>query len=267
MKLSEKISRNLDEIKKYLYCGYASWDGLIDRIKGQETNPFDDYTDEQIWTFIIACGYAITGKDGLQKLSYLLTNRTNLTTEKIWFEVLPSSPRDMEGSTHLDLAIGDIAIRKGTGSGIELNHSENSWIAFCEMKWYSDISYNVSYDQHRNQLARVIENALLFKNENDFSKKVFVNLVTPSIFKKPDNKSRMYCYKFEDYKESSKALESDINNCKLDYKNSENRNNIGKRIPILELNWTTFDSLFESLPESDISSEIKIFEEKYNKAK
>ncbi|EDM44631.1 hypothetical protein SCB49_13705 [unidentified eubacterium SCB49] len=267
MRLSEKISKNLDEIKKYLYCGYASWDGLIDRIKGQEINPKNDFTDEQIWTFIIACGYAITGKNGLKKISYLLTNRTDLTTEKIWFEVLPSSPRDMEGSTHLDLAIGDIAIRKGTGSGIELNDTENSWISFCEMKWYSDISHNVSYDQHRNQLARVIENALLFKNENNYAKKVFVNLVTPGIFKNLDNKSRMYCYKFQDYKKSLKVLESDIKNCKLDYKNSENKNYIDKRIPILKLNWTTFDSLFESLPESDISNEIREFEKKYNKAK
>jgi hypothetical protein len=267
MKLSEKILKNLDEIKEHLYCGYASWGGLIDRIKGQEINPFNNYTDEQVWTFIIACGYAIKGKEGLQKLCHLLTNRSDLTTEKIWFEVLPSSPRDMEGSTHLDLAIGDISIRKGTGSGIELKHTENSWISFCEMKWYSDISYNVSYDQHRNQLARVIENALLFKDKNNYVKNVFVNLVTPGIFKKTDNKSRMYCYKFQDYKESPKELKSDINNCRLDYKNSDDQNNIDNRIPLLELNWTTFETLFDSLPESDISKEIKEFEQKYNKAK
>ena len=77
----------------------------------------------------------------------------------------------------------------------------------------------------------------------------------------------MYCYKFQEYKESSKSLASDIHNCKFEYKDSNDQNNIDKRIPLLKLNWITFDALFESLPESDISSEIKEFEKKYNKAK
>lgn len=268
MKLSEKISKNHNIIKQYLYCGYANWDGLLDRIKGQEDNPYDDYTDEQIWTFIVACGFSIAGKKGLKKLCSLLTNRNDLTTEKIWFEVLPKSPRVKEGSTHLDLAVGDITIRNGTESGIELSHKENSWIAFCEMKWYSDISYNVSYDLHRNQLARVIENALLFDNDNQkYAKNVFVNLVTPEIFKNSENKSRLYCYKFEEYANSIKTLETDFRNCKLDYRNPVNKINVEKKIPLLKLKWTTFDILFDSLPDSDLSNEIREFEKKYNKAK
>lgn len=267
MELSEKLSNNHDKIKQYLNCGYANWDSLIDRIKDQETNSYDDYSDEQIWTFILACGYSIAGKDGLQKLCSILTNRNDLTTEKIWFEVLPSSLREKEGCTHLDLAVGDIAVRNGTVSGIELDHKENSWIAFCEMKWYSDISYNVSYDLHRNQLARVIENALLFEKNNNYAENVFVNLVTPEIFKKSDNKSRLYCYKFEEYKNLTKTLETDFRNCKLGFRNSNNKINIQKRIPSLGLKWITYDSLFDSLPESEISNEIKEFEKKYNKAK
>jgi hypothetical protein len=267
MELSDKISENYEKIRERLHCGYANWDGLIERIKKQECNSSENFLDEQIWTFIVACGYSIAGKEGLKKLCSILTNRTDITTEKVWFEVLPLSPRIKEGSTHIDLAIGDIQIRKGTESGIELILKENSWIAFCEMKWYSDISINVSYDQHRNQLARVIENALFFESNNNFAEKVFVNLVTPEIFKDSSNKSRLYSYKFEEYQKSTKALEDDFINCKLEFRNRDFKNNIQNRISALKLKWTTFDSLFDSLPESDISHEIKKFEEKYNKAK
>jgi len=267
MDLSDKISKNYEKIRERLHCGYANWDGLVERIKTQEYNSSNNFLDEQIWTFIIACGYSIAGEEGLKKLCSILTNRDDISTEKVWFEVLPLSPRIKEGSTHIDLAIGDIQIRKGTESGIELIHKENSWIAFCEMKWYSDISINVSYDQHRNQLARVIENALFFESINNFAEKVFVNLVTPEIFKDSQNKSRLYSYKFEEYQKSTKALEDDFANCKLEFRNKNFNNYIQNRLSALNLEWTTFDSLFDSLPESDISNEIKQFEKKYNKAK
>ncbi|MDR0295756.1 MAG: hypothetical protein LBH91_06200 [Prevotellaceae bacterium] len=269
MELSEKILQNHDKIREYLHCGYVNWDSLIEKIDRQERCSYDDFLDEQIWTFIVACGYAIAGKEGLKKLCSILTNRTDLLTEKIWFEVLPSSPRKREGATHLDLAIGDICVRKGTESGIELkNHKESSWIAFCKMKWYSDISYNVSYDQQRNQLARVIENALFFEQENNFAKEVFVNLVTPKIFKETSNKSRLYCYKFREYDENPKnTLVNDLLNCELAFKRENFESLIQERISTLRLEWTTFDLLFDLIPESDISNEIKEFEMKYNKAK
>jgi hypothetical protein len=192
----------------------------------------------------------------------------NLNSEKIWIEVLPISPREKEGQTHLDLAIGDIDIRHGTESGIELIPKDDSWIAFCEMKWYSDISYNVSYDQQRNQLARVIENALTFQKNGIVAEKVFVDLVTPKIFKNSTNKSRLYNYKYEEYL-STDSLINDINNSGLEKVNKEEWQypNIEDRSSKLSLKWITFETLFNSMPVSDISEKIKEFEQKYNKTK
>ena len=267
MKLSEKLLENHNEIIKYLYCGYVNWDSLIARIERQECNPIEDFLDEQIWTFIVACGFAIDKEKGLNTLCKLLTGDENLKTAKIWIEVLPKSPRVKEGPTHLDLVIGDIKLRSGTESGIELIHNKNSWIAFCEMKWYSDISTNVTYDKYRNQLARVIENAILFNDNNCYPTKVYVNLISPGIFKQSGNKSRLYSYKFEEYVKSSKVIENDLKNCMLDFSNQNMKSQIYNRISVLELKWTTFDELFKYIPESKISCEIKNFESKFNKAK
>lgn len=267
MELFKKLLENQNEIKKYLYCGYVNWDSMIERIKRQECCPCDDFYDEQIWTFIVACGFAIAKEEGLKTLCKLLTEDENLKTDKIWIEVLPKSTRKNEGQTHLDLAIGNIKLRTGTKSGIELMQNKNSWIAFCEMKWYSDISTNVTYDKYRNQLARVIENAILFNDNNCYPTKVYVNLISPDIFKQSGNKSRLYSYKFEEYVKSSKVIENDLKNCMLDFSNQNMKSQIYNRISVLELKWTTFDELFKYIPESKISCEIKNFESKFNKAK
>lgn len=52
-----------------------------------------------------------------------------------------------------------------------------SWVCFCEMKWYSDLSTKVTHDLHRNQLAHVIENAVAFASAP--LDQVHVVLVTP----------------------------------------------------------------------------------------
>ena len=122
--LAEVLTNHHDEIIKYLYIGYARWDDLISRVERQERKLSDDFDDEQIWTFLVGCGYAIAGKDGVAKLTKTLTGSDYEapTNPRIWFEVLPIPPRKGEGETHLDLALGTIARRKGTKSGIELEN-------------------------------------------------------------------------------------------------------------------------------------------------
>ena len=155
--LAEILMKYHDEIAKYLYIGYARWDGLIDRIKREEQTSSRDFADEQIWTFLVACGYAILGEQGIARLTKILTgsNQKPAANPRIWFEVLPIPPRIKEGETHLDLALGIIALREGTESGIELDEVESPWICFCEMKWYSDISTSVTYDIHRDRKSVV----------------------------------------------------------------------------------------------------------------
>ena len=120
MTLAEKLRNNFDIIKEHLHCGWINRDELINKIEQQEQNQTSEFADEQVWTFLLACGYAIVGPNGVEKLTSLLTGINGLSsdTDKIWLEVLPSSPREKEGQTHLDLAIGTIDVRSGTISGI-----------------------------------------------------------------------------------------------------------------------------------------------------
>ena len=51
-------------IEKWLYLGYVKWETLINRLE-KEQNYQKPISDEQLWTFIMASGYAIAGKDGI----------------------------------------------------------------------------------------------------------------------------------------------------------------------------------------------------------
>jgi len=268
---AEVLTNHHDKIIKYLYIGYAQWDDLVSRVERQERKPSDDFNDEEIWTFLVSCGYAIAGEDGVARLTEILTgsNQEAPTSPKIWFEVLPIPPRKGEGETHLDLALGTIARREGTEGGIELENVESPWICFCEMKWYSDISYNVSYDQHRNQLVRVIENGLCFQNRGRFAEKIHVVLVTPKIFQEAPSKSRLYQYKYSEYYSDSSRIERDLDMCQLDENDRADWRyppDIQDRISKLSLGWISYETLFESMPMSGISDELQRFAGENNKS-
>jgi hypothetical protein len=259
--LAETLRDHHNEITEHLYIGYANWDELINRIERQERKPLDDFADEQIWTFLVGCGYAVSGQEGVAKLAETLAGSKYgiPPISKIWFEVLPIPPRKGEGGTHLDLALGTIAQRKGTESGIELGNVESSWICFCEMKWYSDISYNVTFDQHRNQLARVIENALCFQsNTGKFAEKIHAILVTPKVFQSASVKSRLYQYKYYEYCSDSSTIKRDLDICRL-VKNENYPPDIQGRISLLSLRWLSYEELFDNIPMSSISDELKRF--------
>ena len=140
--------------------------------------------------FLAACGYAIVGADGVARLTKILTGADLYQRyPKIWMEAMPLPPRKQEGNTHLDLAIGTIRGRGETKGGIELDDVSEPWICFCEMKMYSDLSHDVTHDLHRNQLARVAENALCFQHRGRYADRVDVALVTPKTFRVAPGKS------------------------------------------------------------------------------
>ncbi len=268
--LSIALKEYKGEISEYLYVGKAEWDKLVTRIENQETNPKKDFDDEQIWTFLVACGYALAGESGIAKISKILTNVDQSLQPhlKIWFEALPIPPCTREGNTNLDLALGNIKLRNSVESGIELEEIETPWICFCEMKWYSDISVMVTHDPHRNQLIRVIENALCFQNYGQFAERVYVTLVTPKIFKETNLKSRFYKYKFEEYQDNPDAIKSDIESSRLKNRSQQNwiyPDDINSRIAKLSLNWVTYETLFEKMPETSISGKICDFHLKFNR--
>lgn len=110
-----------------------------------------------------------------------------------------------------------------------LLNSKNGFAVIIEAKVLSDISYEITYDTMRNQIARNIdvmleENKELCHplNKRDPEKTLFL-LITPKLFKdKPS--SRLYGYKLSEYKTNPESLSGDLphrKNC--DWQNISSR--------------------------------------------
>lgn len=125
------------------------------------------------------------------------------------------------------------------------------------MKWHSDIDTKVTHDRRRNQLSRVIENAIAFSGPGiELPDAVYVTLVTPAFYRDEHPRSRLYWYKYHDYKSDPKLLENDLRNCRLqlrDYELSE----VIDRLKVLHQNWCTFEDLIELLGNGDFSSMVR----------
>ncbi len=106
----------------------------------------------------------------------------------------------LEGPTHLDAM---------------LINPHNGFAVIVEAKVLSDISYDVTYDATRNQLARVID-VMLDKNDKlceplslrNPERTLFL-LLTPEMFK-INLSSRLYGSKFTDYKKNLDSLATDL---------------------------------------------------------
>ena len=272
--LSELLQENRTQIRQRLFLTNQCWKQLIRKTR-KESSESDISSsvceDEQVWTFLMACGYAISGIEGIEKLTRILTGSSmhQPSDSKIWIEPRLYPSRKKEGKTSLDLALGTISIREGKKGGIELKDCSSSWVCFCEMKWFSDISLRVTHDLHRNQLARVIENAVFFNDKagaRDQSNvrhpnRVYVALVTPKAFRDANTKSRLYQYKFEDYRADSTNLLNDLDSCVLEMRDKSA--NLAKQLERLScLCWSTYDDIFALIPESALSEELKRFWEK-----
>lgn len=256
MSLTEQLTSNKDAILGHLYLGRVRWDRLLEIVGQAEQEEKSDFKDEQVLTFIVCSAYAVAMSPGVAAMSKALTNG-EVSTEKLWFEVLPFPTRNLEGNTNLDLAVGSIELRADTKSGIALNEGKETAICFCEFKWFSDISLDVSHDIHRNQLARVVENAMLFSDEKRrLVESSYVTLVTPSIFKTRGQFSRLYQYKWQDY-QTLEFLKADLDNCSLELR--EGLPQPSERVSSLNLNWVTYEDLIVSAPPSLLRDEVLVF--------
>ena len=241
----------------------------------QQPNAAAGCNDEQVWTYLLACGYAVVGARGVAKLARLLTGDDDLSVparSAIWLEHRPNTPRpetslaekplEGEGRSHIDLSIGNIASEYGNTSGIDLAGpaDSGSWICFCEMKWEADIEAGVRHDDQRNQLIRIIESALYFRNESRYAGRVYVSLVTPESSK--NDSAKLYHHKFNEYQLDNGLILEELRNCKLRLLPGFDA---ATRIDALRLQWQTFDHLFEEMPGSETGDGIKRFWEKHSK--
>jgi len=122
--------------------------------------------------------------------------------------------KNLEGATNVDAL---------------LLNPRNGFAAITEAKVLSDISCQITYDVMRNQIARSID-VMLEKNDTlcdpldkrDPEKTVFL-MITPNLFK--DNPgSRLYGYKFNEYKNNPSSLARDLPHRKdCDWQNMSKR--------------------------------------------
>jgi hypothetical protein len=261
MTLTQTIKQNKDPIRARLRLGRAHWDALVESVDHVEANGSADCHDEQLWTFLLACAYAVAD-DGPSDLACRMTD-SSMKSDAVWFEVLPRSPRFKEGLTNLDLALGDLVVRNGTDSGIELASGSMRKALFCEFKWHSDIAHAVSRDQHRNQLARVIENALFFRSATgEFAECIHVCLVTPRIFRDGSSASRFYRYKWRDYDlPGREELLTDLQNSRLE--TDPSLPTAQERLSALSLSWRSYEELLFASPDTQIRNELRKFYETY----
>ena len=259
------LDENRGAINRSLRLCKENWESLLRACDSELLHRRGWLNDEEVWTFLAACGYAIVGRDGVALLTEKLTGQAGLPQldiPQIWLEFQPMTPRIDEGRTHLDLAVGSIAPEKGTKGGIDLaiNEATKSWICFCEMKWESDISPDTANDEKRNQLVRVIESALYFQKRGAFSDEVYVSLVTPEAFKGTLGFEKLYRSKFSEYESDNFNILEDLRNCVL---RPRDQFDAAERIDALSLRWTTYDALFDGFPASAISDGLKEFWNRY----
>ena len=264
--LAGLLCENKEAINAHLSLGSVDWENLVGRVPGPSAA-----RDEQLWTFLAACGYAIAGADGVRRLTEILAGYDlHQNNSRIWLEAMPMPPRKKEGNTHLDLALGTIRCREGTDGGIELDDVSEPWICFCEAKLFSDLSHGVTHDPHRNQLARVAENALCFQRGGRYASRIYVALVTPKAFRFAPVLSRLYQYKFREYQTNRWDLIKDLDLCGMVKRDEppdwRYPSNVADRVKRLELRWITYEELFENLPCSVISEDLKKFQEKHREA-
>ena len=137
----------------------------------------------------------------------------------------------------LDSATGKKNLEGSTKVDAILLNSKNGFAVIIEAKVLSDISHEITYDTMRNQIARIID-VMLEKNDRlcppldkrDPEKTLFL-LATPKLFKDYPT-SRLYGYKFNEYKNNPNSLSKD-----LPHRENCDWQSISKR-----LGWLTWES-------------------------
>ncbi len=275
-RLLKLIEDQISIIRSIISTTDKNWNSLIGKLKKYKNHPNYEIllNDEALLTFLLSLPYA-EKKDYPSLLFEKLTGKqANHAIEHIWIEALPMPPREREGNTSLDLALGSIHKRDETENGIEYLKNANSQgqVLFCEMKWESDLSLKITYDLKRNQMARIMENLLAFQDSNgEQPDQFFFTLVTPEIFKKEHERvngsySRFYGYKFRAYEKDSAQLLADLDEAdpKLPKRNNGWKyptERIGENLHKLRMNWLSYEEIIEAAPENGLKKEVsKLFE-------
>ena len=216
--------------------------------------------DETVWTFLAVLPY-LSEDDGLDTLFEVLTGKeASEPIKKLWLEALPYPPREGEGHTHLDLALGGITKRNDTENGIKYDPDSGKQACFCEMKWESDISTSVVKSLRRNQIARVIDNLISFQDDmQNRPEEFYFTLVTPKVFlQEQDTYSRLYGYKMKDYSDNPQFLQRDLNSYNLKVQERDDWKYPDQSIlKKLKINHVSYEDIIAKAPEGDAKKEAR----------
>ncbi len=92
----------------------------------------------------------------------------------------------------------------------------------------------------------------------------------PKAFRSAPGLSRLYQYKFREYETNRWDLIKNLDLCRMEKRDEppdwRYPSNVADRVQRLQLRWVTWEELFENLPCSAISEELKSFQEKNGEA-
>lgn len=234
--------------------------------------------DEEIWTCVFTLGFIEAKKELFRSLT---EGGVHSGEPQTWLEMLPLPPRkgtsgESEGNSNIDLVVGSVGNRGKTESGLQYDPGAGDSICLVEAKWLSDLSCKTAHDAHRNQLARVIESAVTLQHhsalapgkkydpveEKHFPLDVHFTLLTPAAFRGRPSHSRLYSYKFWEYKNSAEAILEDIKGCNVPSRLDSNNwvyPDLEERIQSIQLHWVTYEELFVAMPEGDEKEKVRGF--------
>lgn len=282
--LANLIESNEGNIEQYLIVHHTTsqnpkrhtWEFKIKYLKNIDN---DFLIKEEIWTFVIACAYALNGVEGIKKLASFLCQipiqQIPESFKKIYIEYKPKTPRkgirgDEVGNSEIDISSGCIELLSERMIHYKPFEKNKNWICFTEMKLLDDIQVTSGNNPIRNQLIRIIEDATCFQRHDsyEFPEKVHVSLVTPELFMR-EIESRLYGYKFREYKSSDQndvnSIYSDMNKARMNPRNGSSwryPNDIIERLNNnLVLHWLTFEEMISNIPDNILKPEIeKLYE-------
>lgn len=208
------------------------------------------FNNEIIWTYLI--GNIAKNNNNIYRM---ITNFDIEKDHSIYFEGQPQTPYlRIEGNSYIDMALGALKIRDNTTSGLNYSKECGNEVCFVEAKYLSDLSTKTEHSPIRNQMDRVIENLINLVDDSNFPDKVVFTLLTPRIFR-TEFGTRIYSYKFNEYRDSLldncdsivDKVELSKNNELKRFEYSKQLGFIEKQLKRLELNWVTFEDIFEKV--------------------
>lgn len=236
--------------------------------------PSKAFVDEDAWTLMFLYGYFASDgwppDDARMVLAEVLCGEPvsriiGTQTSLLMWPFPPRSGTNMasEGNSEIDLMVGDFEPTPDKIAGVRFSrNSESTWICMTEVKWLEDISIRTDHDHERNQLVRVIENALTFQNQRcspAYPDRVYVSLLTPAVFRR--SRSRLYAYKFCEY-QVYENLRRDLDMARVPKREDTAEwkyPDLSTRFEHFRLHWASHEDLFQKMPDSTYKDTLRSF--------